>query len=361
MCGIQVGRSPTWNNFCTLLIRIMKLTPILALGCIVPMWSMAQADSADLYFQKGIEEKNLRHYLVASRQFDKAVQFNPSFVEAYLENGYVNLEMRRTDQALMHFTKVNQLSPTNPVALQQLMQISYDYRQFAKARDYALKCTNCKGADKIIAMSYYHSEDYGNAIKGFSKYLASNPTDADAVYTLARCYLDMEEYKSAVPHFVKAVALDEQKSMWAYELGMLYFTLNDYGNAAQNFAKAAARGYNTNSSDYIENMGYALIYTGEFEKGEQMLASLIQKRPNDKTLIRDVADVFYQKKLYDKSLGYCQQLMEMDMQDGKALYLAGLCFQKKGEKEKGQGMCDKAIELDPSLGRLRSKSMDLGL
>jgi len=45
----------------------------------------------------------------------------------------------------------------------------------------------------------------------------------------------------------------------------------------------------------------------------------------------------------------------------EALYQAGLCFQKMGQKDKGQAMCDQAIELDPSLAGLRQKQMSPGL
>jgi tetratricopeptide (TPR) repeat protein len=65
--------------------------------------------------------------------------------------------------------------------------------------------------------------------------------------------------------------------------------------------------------------------------------------------------------MYDKSLDFCQKLLEMDKNDGKALYQAGLCFQKKGQTDRGQQMCDKAIELDPSLASLRQKKMSAGM
>ena len=36
-------------------------------------------------------------------------------------------------------------------------------------------------------------------------------------------------------------------------------------------------------------------------------------------------------------------------------------FQKKGEKDRGQKMCDKAISMDPSLENLRRKKEIVGL
>jgi hypothetical protein len=41
--------------------------------------------------------------------------------------------------------------------------------------------------------------------------------------------------------------------------------------------------------------------------------------------------------------------------------MIGMCYQKKGEKDKGVQLCDKAIEMDPSLASLKQKKMDMGL
>lgn len=317
-------------------------------------------DSAIFYFQKGMEEKAARHLLPASRQFDKATQFNPRLKEAWLENGYANLEMRKTDIAKGHFTKLYELDPANKAAIRELTSLYFDYRQFQKAIEFAGKCAGCENAEKILAMSNYHLEDYGAAVKGLLCVIAKTPNDAEATYTLGRSYLDMEQYKQAVPYYNKAVELDATKNVWAYELGLLYYNLNDFKHAATFFIKAAEAGYPA-GNDFSENLGYAYIYGGEFEKGEKLLLGILAKKPGNKDILRDIAEAYYGQKMYDKSLEFCQKLMELDMKDAKALYQAGLCFQKKGEKDKGQGMCDKAIEMDPSLAGMRQKSMTMGL
>ena len=79
------------------------------------------------------------------------------------------------------------------------------------------------------------------------------------------------------------------------------------------------------------------------------------KKPGNKEILRDAAEALYKKGQYDRSLLYCQKLMEIDNTDAKALYQAGLNFIKKGPKEKGEKMCDKAIEMDSSLSSLRQK------
>jgi tetratricopeptide (TPR) repeat protein len=330
-----------------------NLLSILAV-CACSSLSAQNADSAQFYYKKGLEEKTAKRYLVASKHFDKAIGFDAAFKDAYLENGYTALEMRKTDQAKAHFTKVNELDPSNKAALKELTDLYFSYRQYDKAIEFANKCSDCENAQRIIGISYYQLEDYPAAVKALNAALAKNDKDAEATYTLARAYLDMEEYKKAVPYYEKAVQMDATKNVWQYELGLLYYNNNDYPKAAEAFTKAAGKGY-TQSNDFNENLGYAALYSGEYEKGESLLLGVWKRKPGNKDILRDMAEIFYQKKIYDKSLEYCQKLMELNPDDSKALYQAGLCFQKKGDREKGQQMCDKAINMDPSLANLRKK------
>lgn len=318
------------------------------------------SDSSSFYLEKGKEEKIARKYLVAANHFEKAILLNPKFTEAYIENGLVNKEMRRTDAAKQNFTKAYELDNNNQTAITELMNLYFSYRQFQNAIDFAQKCKACADKDRIIAMSYFQMEDYGKAEKILLTLVAKNPEDAEATYTLARTYLEMGLEGKAIPYYTKALQLDDKKSKWHFELGLLYYNNDNYKNAVISFNKAAENGF-IRSNDFNENLGFSYIYSGEFDKGESLITEIIARKPGDKEILRDVALAFYDRKMYDKCLTYCQKLMEMDMKDGKALYQAGLCFQKKGETSKGQQMCDKAIELDPSLAGLRQKKMTMGM
>lgn len=328
---------------------------LLAAASLICTNLMAQStDSATFFYNKGLQEKSAKRLLVANQAFEKAISINPSYSEAYLENGAVLLEMRQTDKAKATYTKLNELEPNNKEAIKALTALYFNYRQYEKAIEFAQKCTDCENAERIIGMSYYQQEDYASAEKALLTAIKKNALDAEATYTLARTYLDMEEYKKAVPWYEKAINMEGAKNVWMYELGLLYYNNNDYKNAVVSFNKAAANGYEQ-KNDFNENLGYASLYAGDFEKGEQLLLGILKRKPNNTVLLRDMSEIYYQQKQYDKSLEYCQKLMEIDAKDGKALYQAGLCFQKKGQKDRGQQMCDKAIEMDPSLASMRTK------
>jgi tetratricopeptide (TPR) repeat protein len=307
----------------------------------------APTDSAQYFFAKGIEEKAAKHYMVAANYFEKAIGFNKSYAEAYIENAKVNVEMRRVDQAKANFAKAYELQPNNMEVIKELATMYYDFRQWDKAIELANKCTSCNNTDRIIGMCHYKKESYADAEKYLLKALAKDPNDAQANYTLARNYMEMEAERRAVPYFEKAVALNPEKSTWAYELGLLYYNNNNFKAAVLAYENAAKNGYAVNN-DFNENYGYALIYSGDFAKGEEKMLDIYKKKGN-KELLRELATILYDLKQYNRTLDYCQKLLESNPKDGKALYQAGLAFIKLGNKNKGQAMCDKAIELDPSL------------
>ena len=317
-------------------------------------------DSSVYFYKKGLEEKEAKRYLVASGYFDRAIKLNPNYTEAYLENGYANLEMRKTDPAMRNFTKAYELDPGNALAGKELMNLYFSYHQYQNAIDFAKKCNTCPNADKIIAISYFKLEDYAGAEKLLLKQLQKNSTDAEMTYTLGRDYMEMEMEAKAIPYYVKAIQLDPSRDSWLCELGLLYFSTGDYKNAVVYFNKAKDKGY-PQSNDFNENLGYAYIFSNEFDKGEKILLNIAERKKGNTEILRDLALAYYDRKQYDKSLEFCQKLMERDMKDGKALYQAGLCFIKKGQNERGQQMCDRAIELDPSLNSLRQKKMTVGL
>jgi tetratricopeptide (TPR) repeat protein len=331
-----------------------NLILILCVNACLPVFANSQDDSASFYFQKGLVEKKERRYLVAHQAFEKAIGFNSKNSQYYLENASVLNEMRRTDKAKENFVKVLELEPKNSIAIKELAHLFYSYRQYDKAIELAQKCTDCPDANKIIGMSYYQQEDYAAAEKALLLATKQDPNDAETMYTLGRNYLDMESYLKAVPYYERAVNMAGAKSMWIYELALLHYNNADYKRSVIAFTKAAEAGYEQ-KNDFNENFGYALLYAGDFSQGEEKLLGVLKRKPNNTTMLRDMADAFYQQKQYDKSLEYCQKLLTLDGKDAKALYQAGLCFQKKGEKDRGQQMCDKAIEMDPSLESLRRK------
>jgi tetratricopeptide (TPR) repeat protein len=312
-------------------------------------------DSARFYYNKGIQEDTSRLYAVAAKDFDKAIDFDPNFTDGYIASGKNNLSMRRITEAQANFDKAYSLDPKNPEVITQLTTLSFNNHQFQKAIDLAQKCNNCDNASRVLGMSYYSLEDYGKAEKYLKDALAKNDKDAEAAYTLGRTYLELEEEKNAIPQFEKAVELEPTRSEWQYELALLYYNQNDFKSSLKYFDLAASNGYNK-TNDFYENYGFAQIYSGDADNGIKTLNIVMERKPNNKELLNNIAHAFYDTKKYNEALDYFTKILNLNAKDATTLFMAGMTFQKLGQKEKGQKICDHAIEMDPSLSRYRQKN-----
>ena len=339
----------------------MKTIIIFFAGIFITQLTFCQnTDSAQFYFNKGMEANEAKLYAIASNNFDKAIHFNSNFTEAYIENGKADLAMRSIGKAYQNFSKAYELDPKNNEVINQLATLSFNNRQFQKAIDFAQKCVNCNNSSRILGMSYYNLEDYGKAEKYLNDAINKNAQDADAFYTLGRTYLELENGKSAIEAFKKAVKLSP-KSQWMYELGLICYNENDYQNAVKYFETAVDSGYNK-SNDFYENYGFAQIYSGNSKRGIQTLNVVLERKPNNKELLNNIGYAMYETKKYNEALEYFTKVLEINPKDATTLYMTGMTYQKLGNKEKGQKLCDEAISLDPSLKRYRQKNeMPAGL
>jgi tetratricopeptide (TPR) repeat protein len=158
-----------------------------AFVCFISQVLLAQqSDSSQYFFKKGLEESGLRHFAVAAKNFDRAIQLNSNFTEAYIANGKANLEMSRVYEASQNFTKAYQLQPSNNEVIKELATLYFNNRQYPKAIDLVQQCKDCADADRILGMSYYNTEDYGKALIFLQKAISKNDKDAQAAYTLGR-------------------------------------------------------------------------------------------------------------------------------------------------------------------------------
>lgn len=342
--NLSVVKYPDMKNF------LLTLSMQFSVVAVFPQ----NADSASYFFNKGVEEKNAKRFAIAEKNFSRAIEFKKDYIDAYIENGKVALEMRKVYDAQKNFTKAYELQPSNPEVIRQMVDLYFNNRQFQKAIEFANKCGNCENAERVLGMSYYNIEDYGNAQIHLQKALEKNNKDAESAYTLGRTFLELENEKNAIPQFQKAIAIDPSRNVWMYELGLIYYNQSNYKSALEFFNKAAEAGYNK-TNDFYENVGFAQIYAGDNVGGVTTLMEVLRKKPDNKELLNNIANALYEIKRYDDALLYFQKLLELNPNDASSLFMAGMVFLKKGEKEKGQKICDKAIDMDPSLARNRQK------
>jgi tetratricopeptide (TPR) repeat protein len=332
--------------------KILSIAFVLITGT-----AFSQTDSASLFLQKGLLEKQNGRRLESLKNFEKAEHYNKSDKAIISELASAYFDLRQYAKSLSAYKKLNETGDQSPETLKQIMQLSFNLKQNDDALKYAQLLKKADPSQKVnyfIAKINYDNDNYGEALKALSAAMKEGDTNPEIPYMAGRSFAEMQNYRQAVEYFKKAIEMDTTRNFWAYELGLIYYGLNDNANALKYIKLAADRGYKKDA-DYMKNLGIAYLNTGNLDEGVKVLSEILVKRPGDLSVLDMIGEAYYDNGKYQKAIDYWDEILFYDKENAQALYMIGMAYQKKGEKDKGQAMCDRAIQMDPKLGALKSK------
>jgi tetratricopeptide (TPR) repeat protein len=319
----------------------------------------AQADSTQFFLQKGLTEKKNGRRMESLKNFERALKYDANNKTVLTELASAYLDLRKYYEARDTYKKLIDIGDKSAENYKQLLQLSFNLRRYDDVVNYANNLKKTDPSAKVcyyLGKVYFEQEDYGNAIKNLTTATTEDPGNADVQFMLGRCYMNMQNYKQAVPFYEKAIQMDSTKTEWMFELGIMCNAMYDNKNSLKYILLAGEKGYRKDNI-YLENLGIAYLEDGQFELGISTLTDLLKRRPSDINILYMIAEAYYDKKNYDQAINYWDMVLQNDKNHAKSLYMIGICFQKKGDKSKGQGLCDRAIQMDPSLAALKSKQM----
>jgi tetratricopeptide (TPR) repeat protein len=319
--------------------------------------ALSQTDSSLHYYTIAKQAFSERKYQLAEKNYLKCLSYDAANIAAQTELGLAYVEMRKYAQAIIFFKEVEKKQPTNPTALDNIATLSYMTFRWEDAINYGKKCIELKIGKQMhykVAKSYYNQEDYGNSSKYLQIAANEEPNNADIPYTMANIWLDMSNGKKAIEMFEIALSLDTTKSDWYYETAVVYDNLYDFAKAIPYYEKALAKGL-PSDLQIQTTIGMAYINNGSYDKGVAIMQKVIERKPMDKRIFNDMGYAFYNAKKYKDAIKWWDEILRFDKQDAKVLYMIGIAFQKDGDTEKGNRLCDIAIGMDPALASLKKE------
>src|SRR5688572_7178570 len=114
--------------------------------------TFAQTDSASLFLQKGLEEKTKGRRMESLKHFEKAYNYNKADKQILTELAAANMDLRRYFQARDNYKQLEQLGGTSAATYKQIMQLSFNMRQFDDAIKYANLLKKTDPSEKV---AYY--------------------------------------------------------------------------------------------------------------------------------------------------------------------------------------------------------------
>jgi tetratricopeptide (TPR) repeat protein len=323
----------------------------------------SQTDSADHFLQKGILEKQKGRRMESLKNFEKAANYDANNKAVLTELAAAYFDLRKYYQARETYKKLIEFGDASAANYKQLLNLSFNLKQQDDVILYANQLKKADPSEKInyyLGKVHYDRENYGEAIQRLNDAAKEDPENGEIPYMIARSYADMMNYKQAIPFFQKAIQLDTSKNYWIYEMGLIYYAIHDDKNALKYMLEAGEKGYKRDNG-YLENLGIAYLNVGNLDQGIAIMNEVLKRKPSDINILNIVAESYYYKGKYQLAIDYWDQILGYDKQNASALYMIGMSYQKKGEKGKGELLCDKAIEMDPSLASLKQKKQMTGL
>lgn len=184
----------------------------------------------------------------AIARYQKAVQLNPGFAEAYYNMGNAFQDLEMADQAIDAYRKVLDLDPAN---------------------------VNVYNNMGIILQE---SGDRSAALQCFQKALDLEPESARTCYNLARLWAARGNHAEATRYFKKAIAIQPENARAYNALGMVLQKQDRWPQSIACFLEAVKS--NADCFEACFNMGVSYLKLGKWEEAIGCFEKALKINPN---------------------------------------------------------------------------------
>ena len=260
-------------------------------------------------YARGLEEHAKINYMGALKHLEKAVQYDSTFVAAFLElnllyniindydkvdSTYQQLSALRSKATRKEEYHIDYLGAIREKQAFEMLQIMHAWlAEFPNDLD---ALTN-------IALLYMQLRNYEQALLNFERIIEIDPNNKLAYNHLGYCYALSGNFNYAL------VALKEYRKLAPDEpnpydsMGDVYRYMGDWKRAAENYQLALVQ--NPEFMASFLNLGLTYFYQGDYERADQIYTEFIRKWPEN-YLIKMVNErqglLRWRQKEYDRAI-----------------------------------------------------------
>jgi type IV pilus biogenesis/stability protein PilW len=166
-----------------------------------------QASDAIIHFNLGVEFHNRREILKAAQAYQKAIEIDPTYIEAYNNLGILYQEIGDLNKALEAYQKAIEINPRYEKTLNNL------------------------------GILFLLTNRYNEAIEAFRKAIAINPTNIESYINLGILFRKQGQTDKAIESYQEALALDPLNGETHYNIGLLHEQLEHFDLAISHYQR----------------------------------------------------------------------------------------------------------------------------
>lgn len=246
---------------------------------------------------------------LAINDFERAVELDPTFTEAYITLGeyYANNQLWTRLETRM--TEALEAGVRAPMVYIRLSEAEWNLRKFDLALDHALQGSAddpsllegylAVGRAYVSVATFNLDYDlYNPAIWPLQTYLTYEPEDHRAWASLSRAQYAQGNYASGLQAASLALELNDRYAPAYISRGWINIALEAYEDALEDF-QAALR-YGQESFDLLYGLGVAMYHLGEYDDSLQYLNAALEFATEVRTLTvreRKMAEIYKARAL----------------------------------------------------------------
>lgn len=268
----------------------------------------------DLLYLIGLLACDLGIFDAACRFLQKAIDLNPSFIEAAQQLAIALNGCGKSNEALMYFNRVIQAVPDNYQARNQCASVLIDLGRLEEAKQHIGQALEVapENAESLIHLGRIAllQKEPATAEQLFSKSLQLLNDDVNCLNWLGLAQLQQEKYADAQQSLQKAVALDPELAQAHNNLGLAQHRQGELSNAATSFKSALAL-----DSDYTGaklNLANTLRILGQLNEARQLQESVLAASPESTEALNNLATTFQDLGQPNQALACLEKASSLD-------------------------------------------------
>ena len=301
-------------------------------------------------FNQGSTLVELRRYDEAQALFDKLLQLEPNYSQAWVKRGEVLLELQKYDEALKAFDEAVKLKSDYAPAWYGRGKVLEKLQRYEEALAALNKALQIQPDDAVVldleGVVLEKLQRYEEALNSFNRAVQIKSDYAIAWYHRGEVLNKLQRYDDALISLGEAI---QQKPAYAEALterGKVLLKLEKYNDAIASLDKALV---------LDPNSPYAWGYRGEvlaqLKRYDEALATLdkavaIKQDYADAQLHRGMILEHLQR--YEEALAAFDKATQIKPENSQAWYRRGTVLEKMRKYEEALAAYDKAIQIWPA-------------
>jgi CHAT domain-containing protein/lipoprotein NlpI len=271
------------------------------------------------FLKRGVDYLNHNDYQQAIEQFDRALEINPNFAEAYYLRGITHRQMDDTSKAVEDYTQALQIKPN----------LSEAHTSRASARS--------------------NIGDYKGAVEDYTQVLQSNPFDIEAYVNRGLVETRLGNNQAAIEDCTKALRLNPNYASAYVNRGLARSNIGDFNGALKDWTQAVENA--PNDAQAYSNRCFVRAELGDPQGALEDCNQALQINPSFDQAYANRGFVRSQLGDYEGAIEDCNQSLQLNPDEPETYYHRATAHYHLGNRQAADKDLKQAAELYFQQGR----------